>query len=135
MYEHGGPIVMVQIENEYGGYADYAGEENKADPEYLPWLRDLTKAVGVNELLFTCDAAWDLPKYFMPELGIGLEGVLWTGNFKNEANRWLTILAELQPDMPVMVMEWWTGWFDYWGIEHQTWDADEFKKELTDILG
>ena len=90
--------------------------------------------MGVNELLFTCDGAWDLPKYNNPENGVALEGVLWTVNFKNDAIRNLGRLRQLQPGMPVMVMEWWTGWFDYWGIEHQTWSPADFRKELSNIL-
>jgi len=128
MYEKGGPIVMVQIENEYAGYGQ------AVDPQYLPWLRDLTIEMGVNELLFTCDGAWDLPKYNNPENGVALDGVLWTVNFKNDAIRNLGRLRALQPGMPVMVMEWWTGWFDYWGIEHQTWSPADFRKELSNIL-
>jgi hypothetical protein len=34
-----------------------------------------------------------------------------------------------------MVMEWWTGWFDYWGEEHHDWSPEEFKQELGTILG
>ena len=56
---------MVQVENEYAGYG------SEVDPEYLPWLRDLTIEMGVNELLFTCDGFWDLPKYQIPDRSDG----------------------------------------------------------------
>lgn len=134
MYSEGGPIVMVQVENEYAGYADYVGDESSHDPLYLAWLRDLIRDLGVDELLFTCDGGWDLPKYLNPELGLALDDVLWTVNFKDKANIYLKALAEIQPGKPVMVMEWWTGWFDYWGINHQTWDNDLFESELHAIL-
>merc|ERR1719431_1063576 len=100
LYENGGPIVMVQVENEYGGYGDLV------DKNYLPWLRDLTIEVGVNELLFTSDGYWDMPKYEIPDSGLALDGVLWTVNFKDHATKSLDRLLKLQPDMPVMVMEW-----------------------------
>jgi len=128
LYENGGPIVMVQVENEYAGYG------SEVDAEYLPWLRDLTIEMGVNELLFTSDGFWDLPKYNIPNSGVALDGALWTVNFKDGAKNKLDRLFNLQPDMPVMVMEWWTGWFDYWGIEHQTWSTENFKTELQSIL-
>ena len=64
-----------------------------------------------------------------------MEGALWTVNFKDGAKNKLDRLFNLQPDMPVMVMEWWTGWFDYWGIDHQTWSTENFKTELQSILG
>ena len=54
---------------------------------------------------------------------------------KDGASNKLDRLFNLQPDMPVMVMEWWTGWFDYWGIEHQTWAPESFGEELKAILG
>ena len=92
MYSEGGPIVMVQVENEYAGYADYVGEDSSHDPLYLEWLRDLIIDVGVDELLFTCDGGWDLPKYLNPELGLALDGVLWTVNFKDKANVYLKVI-------------------------------------------
>merc|ERR1719234_311603 len=128
MSENGGPIVMVQVENEYAGY----GQD--VDPDYLPWLRDLTIEMGCNELLFTSDGFWDLPKYNVPGSGVALEGALWTVNFKDGASNKLDRLFNLQPDMPVMVMEWWTGWFDYWGVDHQTWSDEDFGRELQSIL-
>lgn len=128
LYENGGPVVMVQVENEYAGYG------SEVDPEYLPWLRDLTIEMGVNELLFTCDGFWDLPKYQIPDSGVALDDVLWTVNFKDGASNKLDRLFNMQPDKPVMVMEWWTGWFDYWGIDHQTWSAESFGTELKSIL-
>ena len=44
MYENGGPIVMVQVENEYAGYG------NLVDPDYLPWLRDLASCKSVSHV-------------------------------------------------------------------------------------
>ena len=83
--------------------------------EYLGFLRDTIRSNGCDELVFTSDGGWDLYKYQIPEYGAGLEGALWTVNFKDGASQWLPFLLNIQPDMPTMVMEWWTGWFDYWG--------------------
>lgn len=45
-----------------------------------------------------------------------------TANFKTGGENELKILKEIQPDRPLMVMEFWTGWFDHWLAEvHVTW--------------
>lgn len=49
LYGNGGPIIMVQVENEYGSF-------DACDHNYLNWLRDETaKYVNNNALLFTTD--------------------------------------------------------------------------------
>lgn len=48
LYGNGGPIIMVQVENEYGAF--------ECDRQYSLWLRDETaKYVGDNAVLFTND--------------------------------------------------------------------------------
>ncbi|MEG2720728.1 MAG: beta-galactosidase, partial [Oscillospiraceae bacterium] len=44
---NGGPIIMMQIENEYGSYG--------SDKKYLAFLRDLIRDNGINITLFTSD--------------------------------------------------------------------------------
>ena len=102
--------------------------------EYLGWLRDVIKENGVDELLFTCDGGWDLYKYGIDGYGAGLDDLLWTVNFKDTAELWLTELATIQPGKPTMVMEWWTGWFDYWGEDHHDWAPEDFETQLRAIL-
>ena len=51
--ENGGPIVMVQVENEYGSYGVDVGD---CDVEYLAFLRDKTwEGMGKETFLFTTD--------------------------------------------------------------------------------
>lgn len=48
LYGNGGPIILVQVENEYGAF--------ECDKEYSLWLRDETKRyVGDKAVLFTND--------------------------------------------------------------------------------
>ncbi|XP_037533705.1 beta-galactosidase-1-like protein 2, partial [Nematolebias whitei] len=47
MFEHGGPIIAVQVENEYGSYAK--------DDRYMPLIKDCLQSRGINELLMTSD--------------------------------------------------------------------------------
>merc|ERR1711962_1438037 len=108
---------MVQIENEYGafGYNDLP-----RDQLYLEFIKDNLIANGMGEsLFFTADGV----------VGVGdlgsLPGVLMTANFKNSVSANLNKLKQLQPDRPLMVMEFWTGWFDHWLEEHNTWDLEK----------
>lgn len=52
-YENGGPVIMAQVENEYGSYI---GHSTNPDISYMTWLRDLfQKYFGLNFLLTTVD--------------------------------------------------------------------------------
>jgi beta-galactosidase len=102
----GGPIIMVQIENEYGSYGD--------DKTYLTHLRDSLQANGFEGLFFTSDG--EAGRYL--EAGT-LEGVHATVNFGNYPERAFRRLREFQPKGPLMCTEFWNGWFDYWGFWHQ----------------
>ena len=48
----GGPVVAVQVENEFGSYGD--------DHAYLRWIRQALIARGIRELLFTADGPTEL---------------------------------------------------------------------------
>ncbi|KAK3851558.1 hypothetical protein Pcinc_041804, partial [Petrolisthes cinctipes] len=58
-----------------------------------------------------------------------------TANFKNQVEENLDTLLQLQPDRPLMVMEYWTGWFDHWlaGI-HSTFSPEKFADNLETIM-
>ena len=134
MYKNGGPIIMVQIENEYAGYGDRFKPGN-LDPEFLGWLAQTVRDTGCEELLFTSDFGLDLAKYEIPGYGAALEDALWTVNFKDSPELYFGELEKIQPDGPLMVMEWWTGWFDYWGEEHHGWSNEDFELNLGKIIG
>jgi beta-galactosidase len=102
---NGGPISAMQIENEYGGYGN--------DQSYLQWLSDGLRRRGIDVLLFTSDGPRD-----GQQQGGGLPGILRTVNFAFDAHEAFAKLREYQPDSPLMVTEFWSGWFDHWGEEH-----------------
>jgi beta-galactosidase len=102
---HGGPIIAMQVENEYGGYGN--------DPHYLRYLVDALRARGVDGLLFTSDG----PRDGQQQAG-GIPGILRTVNFAFDANDAFALLRAYQPDGPLVVTEFWSGWFDHWGEEH-----------------
>ncbi|XP_059473361.1 beta-galactosidase-1-like protein 2 [Neocloeon triangulifer] len=104
-FTRGGPIIAVQIENEYGIFGP--GEEVK-DRVYLGAIRDAYVENGIDQLLFTCDTPAN-----SSDNG-ALPGYLQMANFNTDPEVQFELLKQLQPDMPLMAMEYWTGWFDHW---------------------
>ena len=117
----GGPILAMQIENEYGSYGN--------DKVYLQHLSDRMQARGVDVLLFTSDGPTDA----MLQYGT-LPDVFKTVNFGNEPESAFTKLREYQPKGPPMCMEYWNGWFDHWGEEHHTRSAEDAAAVLDRML-
>ncbi|PKN98886.1 MAG: beta-galactosidase [Chloroflexi bacterium HGW-Chloroflexi-4] len=106
-FSQGGPIIMVQVENEYGSYGD--------DKAYLAHIRDTLRRIGVVEFLFTSDGEQGR------NLNAGmLDGTFATVNFDHAPEHAFKLLRELQPDGPLMCSEFWDGWFDHWKLWHET---------------
>ena len=119
---HGGPILAMQVENEYGSYGN--------DQAYLRHLIERMRACGIDVLLFTSDG----PRDQTPRSGT-LPGILRTVNFANGVEAALAKLREYQPNSPLMVTEFWDGWFDHWGEPHHTRPPDDTVAALDAILG
>ncbi|MFI6007348.1 glycoside hydrolase family 35 protein [Streptomyces sp. NPDC051243] len=117
----GGPVIAVQVENEYGAYGD--------DTAYMKHLEQAFRARGVEELLFTCDQA-------NPEhLAAGtLPGVLATATFGSRVDQNLAELRRHRPEGPLMCAEFWIGWFDHWGGPHHVRDAADTAADLDRLL-
>jgi len=114
---HGGPIIAMQIENEYGSYGN--------DKKYLNYLKEGIIKRGIDVLLFTSDG----PADEMLQGGT-LPDVFKTVNFGSRPEEAFAKLKEYQPDKPLMCMEYWNGWFDHWGEAHHTRDG----KDVADVL-
>ncbi|MFE1804599.1 beta-galactosidase family protein [Streptomyces sp. NPDC059533] len=115
----GGPVVAVQLENEYGAFGEDTG--------YLADLAGLLRTHGVDVPLFTCDQPGDLARG-------GLDGVLRTVNFGSRVEAGLDALRRHQPTGPLMCSEFWIGWFDRWGAAHTTRDAADAAADLDRLL-
>ncbi|XP_028275000.1 beta-galactosidase-1-like protein 2 isoform X2 [Parambassis ranga] len=118
-YSEGGPIIAVQVENEYGSYAK--------DEEYMHFIKEALLSRGITELLLTSDNKEGL------KLG-GVKGALETINFQKLSLSDLTHLDAIQPQKPKMVMEYWSGWFDLWGGLHHVYTAEDMLPVVTEIL-
>ncbi|MGP4083821.1 beta-galactosidase [Streptomyces sp. KR55] len=117
----GGPVIAVQVENEYGAYGD--------DTTYLKHLHQSLRSRGIEELLFTCEQT-------DPEhLAAGsLPGTLVTGTFGSKVDQNLTRLRAHQPEGPLMCAEFWIGWFDHWGEPHHVRAAADAAADLDRLL-
>lgn len=119
--DKGGPVIAVQVENEYGSYGN--------DKKYLRYLADGLKKRGITVPLFTSDGDED----FMLQYGT-LPDVLKTVNFGSKSERAFKQLRKYQKEGPLMCMEFWNGWFDHWGEEHHGGDYLQCVKNLEEIL-
>ena len=120
--DHGGPVILMQVENEYGSYSN--------DKEYLRWMRDLLRAEGITVPLVTSDGP------VVESLDGGtVEDVMPTVNFGSHAEERLQVLRRYKTGMPLMCMEFWVGWFDHWGNGgHVTGDLEQSAADLDKLL-
>ncbi len=120
--DKGGPIIMVQVENEYGSYGE--------DKPYITEIRDIIRQSGFDKVtLFQCDWSSNFTKN-------GLDDLVWTMNFGTGANidNEFRRLGELRPDAPKMCSEFWSGWFDKWGGNHETRGSHAMVSGLKEML-
>jgi beta-galactosidase len=118
---NGGPIIAVQVENEYGSFGN--------DHAYMEQIHQALLDAGFNKvLLYTADGPDLIPNGSLPELPAVV-------NFApGQARQAFATLRRLRPDGPFMAGEWWDGWFDFWGGPHHTTDAKAQADELSWIL-
>ena len=123
----GGPVLMMQIENEYGSYG--------MDKEYLKATKALMEAGGIEVPLFTSDGAWE------EALDAGTlidEDVFVTGNFGSRSKENAAVLQQYFADhgkkWPLMCMEYWDGWFNRWGEPVIKRDPADLAMEVKEML-
>lgn len=125
LYQNGGPIITVQVENEYGSYYS-------CDYNYLRFLQKrFHYYLGEDVVLFTTDGAHE--KF----LACGtLEGLYATVDFGVDANITAAFLMQrkYEPRGPLINSEFYTGWLDHWGQPHSTVKTQVVASFLHDIL-
>lgn len=122
LFTNGGPIIMLQCENEYGYYGD--------DKEYLSSLYDIYRRHGMDVPLFTSDGTSENNL-----LDGTIDGCLPTLNFGSRVAQNFEAHDRLFPDSPKMCMEMWDGWFDAWGDSlHHTTSATDYAQVVDDML-
>ncbi len=119
---NGGPVILMQVENEYGYYA--------TDKEYMCAMRDMMREFGIDVPLVTSDGPY-------PEsMNAGkLNGALPTGNFGSKTDERFALLSRYADGGPLMCTEFWVGWFDHWGNGgHMRGNLEESVKDLDRML-
>lgn len=124
---NGGPILMMQVENEYGSYGN--------DKEYLRSIKTLMEQNGVDVPLFTSDGSWIQAL----EAGSLIEDdVLATANFGSRTHENLDVLEvffkKYGKRWPLMCMEFWDGWFNRWNEEIILRDPEDLAMEAEAML-
>jgi len=121
LLRNGGPIVAIQLENEYGAFGD--------DKSYLEGLEASYRRAGLADgVLFTSNQAADLEKGSLPHL----PSVVNFGS--GGAEKSVAKLESYRPNGLRMVGEYWAGWFDKWGEEHHETDGRKEAEELSFML-
>lgn len=118
----GGPIIALQIENEYGSYGN--------DHGYLAFLENAMRDRGITVPLFTSDGPEDALLQ-----GGTLPHIFKTANFGSRGPENFAKLRAYQTDGPLMCAEFWNGWFDHWGAKHHTRSAADAARSLDEMLG
>ncbi|XP_052866830.1 beta-galactosidase-like [Anopheles cruzii] len=127
MYGNGGPIIMVQIENEYGAFG-------KCDKTYLNFLKEETdRYVQGKAVLFTVDRPYD------DEIGCGrIDGVFITTDFglmtDEEVDTHAAKVRSYQPKGPLVNTEFYTGWLTHWQEPNQRRPAEPLAATLRKML-
>ncbi|XP_043823755.1 beta-galactosidase isoform X2 [Dromiciops gliroides] len=125
LYENGGPIISVQVENEYGSYFN-------CDFIYLRHLEKVFRQhLGKNVVLFTTDGADD------DLLTCGaLQGLYATVDFGAGGNitEFFGYQRKFEPKGPLVNSEFYSGWLDHWGEKHQKVPTEGVVNSLTDML-
>ncbi|XP_069003173.1 beta-galactosidase-1-like protein 2 [Embiotoca jacksoni] len=118
-FKKGGPIIAVQVENEYGSFAK--------DQSYMLFIKEALQSRGINELLLTSDIHNTLQSG-------GVEGAVRTVKLQKLNQRDIQDLNVIQPNNPTMVMDYWTGWYDVWGNLHHVLPPEDMVSTVREIL-
>jgi beta-galactosidase len=116
----GGPVIMIQIENEYGSFGN--------DRNYLLRLKEVWAANGIDVPTFTGDGAttYMLEAGTLPGSAVGLDSGSTPADFE--------LAAKMNPGVPVFSSETYPGWLTHWGEEWSRPDTAELLKEVKFLM-
>lgn len=118
---HGGNIIAMQVENEYGSYGN--------DKDYLRYVEKLTRDCGIDCLLFTSDGNTN-----NMISGGSLPDIYKVLNFGSRSRTAFNVLKGFENDGPNMCGEFWCGWFDHWRDKHHTRNSLEIVNEIKGFI-
>ena len=110
--DRGGPIILVQMENEYKNVASRYGQDGQ---KYLAWAEQLGRHAGFTVPMIMCEGA--------------SPSSIETLNGKSVWKR-IEGLHQRRPNQPALWTENWVAWYDDWGDKHHTRDVGEVAAEI-----
>jgi beta-galactosidase len=125
----GGPVIMVQAENEFGSYVsqrkDIPDEQHK---KYKQAIKQLLLDAGFDVTLFTSDGSWLFE-------GGSIEGVLPAANGEENIDNLKRAVNQYHNNEgPYMVAEFYPGWLHHWAEPFPNIDASDVVKKLEKYL-
>lgn len=126
---NGGPIIMVQCENEFGSYVsqrkDIPLEEHRA---YNAKIKQQLADAGFNVPLFTSDGSWLFE-------GGSTPGALPTANGENNIENLKKVVNEYHDGKgPYMVAEFYPGWLSHWAEPFPQISASRIAKQTEEYI-
>jgi beta-galactosidase len=115
----GGPIIMVQVENEYGFFGQ--------DAQYVDGIRQALADAGFDVPLFECNPP------DMMQNGL-VTNLFQAGNFGSDPAKNFAKVRKFQPAGPLICSEFYPGWFDTWGQPHHLGNAPQYLADLEYML-
>ncbi|HTK80932.1 MAG TPA: beta-galactosidase [Bacteroidota bacterium] len=117
---HGGPIILVQVENEYGSFGN--------DKEFVGHTRDQIRSAGFDVPLFSADGPTQCRNAFLPDVLPAING--------EENPRALrdTVDTFHNGKGPYFSPEFYPGWLDHWGEDHADVPAKNFIAKYDTLL-
>ena len=116
---HGGPIIMAQVENEYGFFGKDTG--------YVDEIRKALVDAGFDVPLFQCNPPDEMRNGMLTNL-------FQAGNFGSDVVKNFAKVRQLQPTGPLICSEFYPGWFDTWGQPHHTGKPENYLPNLKLML-
>jgi beta-galactosidase len=125
---HGGPIIMVQVENEFGSYmsqrTDIPTEQHR---KYYTSIMSMLKEAGFDAPLFTSDGSW------LFDNG-AIAGILPTANGEGNIDNLKKAVDKHYTGGPYMVAEFYPGWIDHWGEPFTRIEPDQTVRQTEKYL-
>jgi len=117
---NGGPILMMQVENEYGSFGN--------DKEYMEALKKAWIKNGINVPFYTSDG----PTPYMLEAGTVEGGAIGLDSGSDSSN--FATATKHNPNVPSFSGETYPGWLTHWGEKWARPDTNDLKKEINYLL-
>ena len=117
---NGGPVLMIQIENEYGSYGN--------DRDYMAALKKIWERCDIDVPFFTGDGptTYMLEAGTLPGCAVGLDSGSDEADFE--------LARKMNPGVPVFSSETYPGWLTHWGEDWARPDTASLLREVKFLM-